>query len=943
MKASKIQIKEKERLSALYRHQILDTESETMYDSITEFTADLCQTPIALINFVDNDRLWVKSGKGLDRKEIPRNHSFCSYTIEQKGIFEVPDARKDERFKDTHHVVNQNVVFYAGIPIRDTEGHALGTLCVIDVKPRKLCSQQKKGLRLFANQVSELLTVKKAKIRYETLIESSRDMIYELDENGKFLFANKSTIAKTGYSLEKLKTMTCWELIQEETRDKVKSHYIAKIKEGENSIYHEFPIVDRSGCQIWLGQSVDYAFDNDRVSRAYVIAKDVTELVQTRQMLKESEEKIMAEKNLLNMMVFSSPAAIAMFSKNFRYLAFSEKWNANKDIYEQIVGLDPGTGNEKQLELQELIKKRVFEGGVIEKKNDLVVTGDGKERWIEWVATPWNNTTDGSVGGIIVYANDITHIINHEAELQKAYEEAEKSSKIKEDFLSSMSHEIRTPLNAIIGTTNLLMEENTELAENEKFKLLKFSSNNLLALINNVLDFSKIESGNISLENRDFEFGTLAKSLVSSWMPLAKQKGIELILNCDERMPNIVKGDSVRISQILNNLVNNALKFTKKGFVQVNIMPDTRGNNYVSFEVQDSGIGIPKEKQKIVFESFKQVTNHSTYEEGGTGLGLPICKKLVSMMGADLKLSSQKGFGSKFSFTIKLEPGDVSNILDIVEDKGRKQLDVEVLLVEDNRANQFIAKSFLEKWGVTLSIASNGLEALEHIKSKSFDMILLDIKMPVMDGYMCAERIRKMEGEYFQNVPIIALTASTILDVRRKGSLLDFDDFLGKPFDPKQLYTMLVKYADRVLQLDTPYLTENEEKRSFTEGVKASSSEEKNITDNLRAYTEGDPGFFIEFTENIIDNLLKIRSEIPLYLMKRDVEGLGDLIHMVKPTIEIIEQRDLLETLSRLRSGWRRERIDEETLLEAMQRIDEKIEVLSNILTNTETEEFVEL
>ncbi|MEP5613453.1 MAG: PAS domain S-box protein [Cyclobacteriaceae bacterium] len=938
MKTSDITKKEQERLAALYSCQILDTESDAMYDNITAFAANLCETPVALITFVDDDRLWVKSSFGLEQKVLPKNNSFCALAIEENALFEVTDAETDRRFKHSQQVAEQGAAFYAGVPLLDAEGHALGTICVLDTEPRKLTDKQKNGLELFASQVSDMLIMHRTKVRYETLIESSRDMIYELDEKGKFLFANKSTITKTGYSLEKLQTMNCWDLIQDDTREKVKAHYINQIKEGKSSIYHEFPIEDKEGNTIWLGQSVDYIFTNGRVSKAYVIAKDVTELVRTRLMLKESEEQILAEKNILNMMVFSSPAAIAMFSKDFKYLAFSEKWNINQHINEQIIGLNSDGKLPEQTELLDSIKEKIMRGETVGKENDLVVSEDGDERWIQWVATPWSNTTDGSVGGIIVYANDITHVIKHEAELQKAYEQAEKSSKIKEDFLSSMSHEIRTPLNAIIGTANLLMEENEELAKDEKFQLLKFSSNNLLSLINNVLDFSKIESGNIHLESGDFEIGTLTESLVNSWRPLASEKGIDLILECDESIPNVVKGDSVRLGQVLNNLVNNALKFTEKGFVQVKIEQCEEDN--VHFEIQDTGIGIPTEKLDTVFESFKQVTSHLTHQHGGTGLGLPICQNLVRMMGSELELNSQEGFGSKFSFTIKLEKGDESKVASAVESKENKQLDIHVLLVEDNTANQFIAKSFLEKWGVTLQVASNGLEALDHIKSQSFDLVLLDIRMPVMDGYTCAKRIRTMEGDYFHNVPIIALTASTILDIRKNGSVLEFDDFLSKPFEPKKLYSMLIKHANVVLELDQPMVDE-------TSGEDAdkvfADTRQDEITQSLNAYTEGDEDFLAEFTENIILNLVKIRSQIPQALIERDKEALGDLVHMVKPTIEIIGQEDLMKALNDLKTGWKRERIDEPGLLEVLRLVDEKIEILHTILAGAKTKEFAGL
>ncbi len=932
MKQIKENTEEKERLSALYAYGILDTGSEEIYDQLTEFAAHLSGTETAAINFLDEERLWVKSCYGFDSKELPRAGSFCNYALENNSLFEVPDTRKDKRFANYPQVTSGMVIFYTGVPLIDDEGYILGTLCVFDNKPKKLTKDQKKGLELLADQIIKVLALRKTRLSYELLIESSRDMIYELDGNGKFTFANTSTINRTGYSLKELNKITCWELVVEDQREAVRKFYIDRIKEGETSIYHEFPIQTRSGEEIWLGQSVDYIFNKDRMCRAYVVAKDITELIETRMRLKETEEQILAEKNLLKTMIFSSPAAIAMFNKNLRYLAFSEKWDEDREVNEQVIGLKEGSKTAEQTELFESIKERILQGEVIGKENDLVISSDGEERWIKWVATPWNNTTDGSIGGIIVYTDDVTRIVNHEAELQKAKEEALKSGKIKEDFLSSMSHEIRTPLNAIIGTANLLVDDHPDLADNEKFKLLKFSSNNLLALINNVLDYSKIESGNIAIENKEFEIQTLTSSLVNSWMPLASQKDLELRLELDPEIPPVVVGDAVRLSQVLNNLVNNALKFTEEGCVVVSIKQSDEGKDLVAFEVKDSGIGIPKEKQKSVFESFKQVTSHLTHQHGGTGLGLAICKKLVGMMGGDLELTSQQGFGSNFSFTISLKVGDERKINKGPSSHEDQLLDVHVLLVEDNKANQFIAKSFLEKWGATLCIANNGKEALDLITDETYDMVLLDLRMPVMDGYTCAAEIRKLKGKYYQDIPIIAMTASSVLDVRKKGSVIDFDDYLSKPFDPRKLHAMILKYATKLVPSGQPIAVE-----SASEDTNGSGRTAVDIIDRLQVYTEGDSDFLIEFTQNIIDNMLEAFDELPKLFKKNDATGLGEMIHRIKPTAEIIGEGHLIEELYVIRDQWKEGVFDPNEVELIKQDFRKVLAALNDILESEET------
>lgn len=917
-------LSEEKRLLALHGYQILDTNEEEAYDQIMKFAAYLCKTPVSFINFVDDDRLWVKSGLGLDEKELLRNHSFCSYTIEGKDIFEVEDARKDDRFKHTPQVAKHNVVSYAGVPLIDSEGHALGTLCVIDTKPKKLTDKQKEGLKLFADQVSLLLKTQRSKIRYEALVESSRDMIYEIDAGGKFTFANKSTINRTGYSFDELKEMTCWDMVLEEERERVKKYHVDQIKAGNYSLYYEFPIVNKRGKTIWIGESVDFTFEKGRMTKARVIGKDISELIDTRIRLKETEEQILAEKTLLRTMVFSAPAAIAMFNKDLKYLAFSEQWMSNKTINERVIGLEGlEEGNVDQQSLG-TICSRVLSGETISGDNDRVTDEEGNEYWLKWVATPWNNTTDGSIGGIIVYTDDVTNIIHHEVELEKAKEEAEASGKAKEEFLSSMSHEIRTPLNAIIGTTNLILEEKPELREDENFSLLKFSSNNLLSLINNVLDFSKIESGSIVIEKKDFDLKALINSLINSWKPVAIQKGIKLILKWDDSIQQIMKGDKVRLSQVFNNLINNALKFTDEGFVQLKISQTGVPNN-LGFEIRDTGMGIPEEQRELIFESFRQAESM----QNGTGLGLPICKKLLGMMGADLRLESKVGFGSVFSFELMLEEGQLAEPEEIDFTQRRLNQGLKLLLVEDNKANQVIIKSFLKKWNVSFELAENGKEAIEKIKDRSFDMVLMDMRMPIMDGYTATRHIRNMKDPYFRNVPIIALTASSLLDINKQSSVLHFDDYLSKPYDPSDLYNLLCRFSHEGNHVSKKIKTKSGDTKVKSEDLK------DGVLSRLGEFTENDHDFLVEFTESIIGNMVLIENELPEF-DKKDENQLRELAHKVDPTLQIIGASDLLGNLKLLakcetKNEWNKITNKIDILM------GEYNEVLESIVSNNET------
>jgi signal transduction histidine kinase len=380
-----------------------------------------------------------------------------------------------------------------------------------------------------------------------------------------------------------------------------------------------------------------------------------------------------------------------------------------------------------------------------------------------------------------------------------AKQQAEKATEEKSNFLSTMSHELRTPLNAVIGMTYLLMQESPTPEQLENLRVLKFSADNLLVLINDLLDFSKIEAGKINFEDLDFSLGNLFNSIRLALKPLADDKNIEIIVKTDEQMPDLVVGDPVRISQILTNLINNAVKFTSQGYVKAETTIKETGEDtlMIAFAVSDTGIGIPADKIDHVFEAFAQASADTTRKYGGTGLGLAITKKLIELQGSKIKLESELGKGSTFSFDLPFKKSknagkglaDKNNIEDFKSLKG-----VKLLLAEDNKVNQMIAQKFLKKWDVEVDTADNGLIALDKLKECKYDLILMDIQMPEMDGYEATEAIRKLETDY-SKVPVLALTASTMADVQDKIFSVGMNDFVTKPFNPSDLYMKIVKYS----------------------------------------------------------------------------------------------------------------------------------------------------
>ncbi|HXB90906.1 MAG TPA: response regulator [Puia sp.] len=394
------------------------------------------------------------------------------------------------------------------------------------------------------------------------------------------------------------------------------------------------------------------------------------------------------------------------------------------------------------------------------------------------------------------FIRDISSRKQRELELVQMKEKAEQAAKAKSQFLSVMSHELRTPLNAVIGITHLLLQSQPREDQQEDLRTLQFSGESLLHIINDILDFTKLDSGKIELSAIDFNLRELAQSLYQSFSFKAREKNIVFDVEYDERMPFYVKGDSFRLSQVLNNLISNAIKFTKEGFVKLKVdLVDRDGASYVTrFSVVDSGIGIPEEKQEKIFEQFTQADSDTTRLYGGTGLGLSISGRLVELMGSSILVSSTPGKGSNFHFTLLLQQGnktDSTTASPKVVPKSNEQFRNKlILLAEDNVFNANIARRFITGWGAQLEIVVDGRQALEFVSRRKYDLILMDVQMPELDGFACTRKIRK----HFKDVPIIAITASPKNEIIHEIMDCGMNDFVSKPFKPNELRTKLLEW-----------------------------------------------------------------------------------------------------------------------------------------------------
>ncbi|HWB24189.1 MAG TPA: ATP-binding protein [Chitinophagaceae bacterium] len=383
-------------------------------------------------------------------------------------------------------------------------------------------------------------------------------------------------------------------------------------------------------------------------------------------------------------------------------------------------------------------------------------------------------------------------------ELKSAKEQAEQGFKAKSEFLSTMSHEIRTPLNSVIGMSHLMLQNKPREDQKEQLNVLLFAAGNLLSIVNDILDFNKIEANKINFESIEMDLRAIAENIINGLRSSALEKGIELKLDIDDKLTSNVIGDPTRTGQVITNLVHNAIKFTKEGYVLLSLRVEelTAVEIAITFSVKDTGIGIPYEKQQLIFEQFTQADSSTSRSFGGTGLGLAISKSILELQGSRLQLKSTPGMGSEFYFTQKFpvlppKPQPGKKAKDTASEDAGDLKGIAVLLVEDNEMNVFVAKSFLQKWGAEIDVAVNGLEALEKIDVNKHKVVLMDMHMPEMDGYEASKKLREMGVK----IPIIALTASVPKkNETDKISAAGMDDIIIKPFDPQDLLRKLLHH-----------------------------------------------------------------------------------------------------------------------------------------------------
>lgn len=484
---------------------------------------------------------------------------------------------------------------------------------------------------------------------------------------------------------------------------------------------------------------------------------------------------------------------------------------------------------------------------------------------------------------------NITERKKYEQELLVAKKKAEDASATKDRFISTISHEIRTPLHGIIGTADLLLRNNVNPEQRKLLEVLQFSTQNLLELINNVLDFTKGAANQIQLENRPFILKDFMRRLVEALQGRANEKGLAIELEIDENIPNYLVSDVLKLGQVLNNLLGNAIKFTEKGRIRLilKLVQLKKELVHIELAVKDTGKGISDTKLATIFQPFAQILDKTSETRSGTGLGLTISQRLVTLLGGKLKVTSLVGKGSTFYFDLHLRQATDIQQAELLERKSTKVesklTGIKVLLAEDNATNIYIATLYFKRWDLDFDIAKNGQQALEMVQLKKYDLVLMDLQMPVLNGYEACKAVRSLPEKIYQQIPIIALTAFTSESIQEKIKSVGMNAMISKPFQPELLHQLIKKYG-KILP------TKSIAKKANTAMNSTSPSFDLNYLHN---YFDNDLEAVKEFIEIVLEDFSTIKNDLTQAINNNDLAAYKDARHKTLTALELLKANKL--------------------------------------------------
>jgi PAS domain S-box-containing protein len=623
--------------------------------------------------------------------------------------------------------------------------------------------------------------------KYKNIIDESGAIIFTTNMDGRFTFVNEMASRVTGFTEKELLQKTYIDLVHPVWQQQLLNFYSDALHKGELETQIKFPINCKNGEMKWVEQTAVIVFQGNQPAGFHCVTKDITESYQL-----EREKKYLYQ--LFQSIMDNSPQAIFIKSTEGRYIHVNKQFCELLMLPElEIVGKTDDELFGKSLTLH----YRNKEAQVIKTQNPARLRQNfnspkGIRTFSIEIFPLFDHTNE--ILGVSGIASDITDAVQNQRNLISALKRAESAEKHTQSFLANMSHEIRTPLNSIIGLSYQLLKSDLRQKEHGFVRTIHSASEHLLVLINDILDTSKIEAGKLGLDQTSFSLRELIQLMVDLLRQKAEEKNIRIITEIDPILFDHHIGDPHRLKQILLNLLTNAVKFTPKGLIRITckVEEDEARQQAITLSIIDTGIGIEQEYVDRIFTKFSQEDKSTTRNYGGTGLGMFITKSLVELMGGTISVSSQKEIGTHVRINLSLP----KNLVPVIQLPAKSATDtsslkgLHILVVDDNEMNRLVASTVLENHGIIVSEAVNGADAIRKLEKKHFDLVLMDLQMPVMDGLEASLKIRK---DLALSVPIVALTASALNEESHRCLDAGMNDFIVKPFKEEDMVQVLLR------------------------------------------------------------------------------------------------------------------------------------------------------
>lgn len=902
---------EPQRLETLDALGVLDTPADPVLDGLVRSAAQLLGCPVSLVSLVDERRQWFKARHGMGPRETPRELAFCAHAILETGLFEVCDARLDPRFADNPLVTDAPlVIFYAGVPL-SVDGLNMGTLCVIDHRPRQLTDEQRSLLTDLARVAEHWLhsqrvhqQLQRADADRRHLFDQMGDGILLLDRNYQVIEVNRATARMLGHNAEDMRRMRLHDLLPASEHPRLMRTALQVLKGGERLA--DWWVLRRDGSR-FMAEVSTRVVDQQRF---VVVLRDITE--------RHAQEQ---EVRLLSMAVEQSVQSVVItnLEGTIEYVNAATLSSSGYSMQE-LLGRNPRMlqSGKTPRETYDLMWDRLLAGkpwrGLLFNRRK-----DGVDYVEDATITPIRDAR-GRVTQYMAQMLDVTEkrrltdeLERHQHHLEDLVEQrtvalvaarraAEAASEAKSAFLATMSHEIRTPMNGVVGSLDLLLRSTLSPYQRDLMDTVSESAQALLTIIDDILDFSKIEAGQLKLERAPVALVRLTDSVCDSLRPSATAQGVDLQVEVAEGVPDWILCDGGRLRQILNNLLGNAIKFSvgtgRAGRVCLLVKPcGPEMPGHLQLSVLDNGIGMPAEALQRIFQPFVQAESATTRRFGGTGLGLSICKRLTNLMGGWLEVHSVQDQGSTFTVTLPFEstPAPQHEAHDrpaLVTQTGPRFAPSGgplVLVAEDNAINQKVIGHQLALLGVAVEMVSDGLEALALWRAghalQRHALLLTDLHMPGIDGYTLAATIRSEEADG-ERMPIVALSANALRGEFDRCRAAGMDDYLSKPVQTDQLGEMLKRWLPNDdAQVSLQFAPVDCEEVDVLEVELGPGVYDDQALERL---VGNDPTLLAEFRQRFVVSALNTMDDMRRAASRADQPALGDLAHRLKSSCRAI-------------------------------------------------------